>query len=245
MKPVMGFLLKTKKGRFIAVIVLCVILAAGYSHVLGPWLLTYGATDAELAMALPGDGLVPETKIIMTQAVTIDAPPEKVWPWLVQMGQDRAGFYSHERLERIFGFGIHNTYRIVPEWQGLRAGDFIRFHQNGIGMAVVSVEKTRNILLLTDSRKPVKTGPGNKEFLPPLPAGSIVVWDWDFNLLPLNKGQTRMIIRARAWWSELNWAADWFLRFAIGFPSSIMQKRMMKEIKECSEGACSGLNADN
>ena len=61
-----------------------------------------------------------------TRAVSIDAPPEKVWPWLVQIGQDRAGFYSYTWLENLTLADIHNTFEIRPEWQGRKAKDIVR-----------------------------------------------------------------------------------------------------------------------
>lgn len=77
---------------------------------------------------MPGDELLPEA-VVSTRAITIDASPSEVWPWLVQMGQDRAGFYSYDWLERMLGAGIHNADRIVPEWQNLAPGDLMRTYR--------------------------------------------------------------------------------------------------------------------
>jgi len=226
---------KSKAIAVITTLTIIIVFAAGNTFIIFPWLLTNGATNDECLKVLPGDVYLPNPKVKMTQAITIDAPPQKVWPWLVQMGQDRAGFYSYERLERLFGFGIHNTYRIIPEWQNLKTGDFVKFHQNGIGMQVVSVEKEKNILMLTDSRKPMKPEPGKKELVLPLPEGMYIVWDWDFNLYPLPENKTRLIIRAYADWNYANPLLQGLLNFIVGLPSSIMQKQMLKEIKQCSE----------
>ena len=87
-----------------------------------------GATDEEVEKRLPGDELDSPMgyRPISTRAITIDAPPHDVWPWLVQMGSGRGGFYSHDWLERLlfvtYGEGRSAT-RIHPEWQGLRVGD--------------------------------------------------------------------------------------------------------------------------
>lgn len=88
------------------------------------WYLHWGATDDEKSASLPGDGFAP--RITSTRAVTIHAPVENVWPWLVQIGQDRAGFYSYDALEQLVLADIHNADRIVPEWQQLAAGDTVR-----------------------------------------------------------------------------------------------------------------------
>ena len=80
-------------------------------------MLHWGATYEELRKPLPGDDLVPDPAMQSTRAVTIEAPPEAVWPWLAQLGQDRAGFYSYEWLENLAGCEMHNADEIHPEWQ--------------------------------------------------------------------------------------------------------------------------------
>jgi hypothetical protein len=107
--------------RWPVVLPLVAILLGLYVGVLHPWLLSWGATAAEQRMALPGDEAPPSAYV--TRAVTIDAPPAAVWPWLVQMGQDRAGFYSNAWLENLTGADIHNADTIHPEWQGRTIGD--------------------------------------------------------------------------------------------------------------------------
>jgi hypothetical protein len=93
--------------------------------VLRPWHLTWGATNAELEMSLPGDGLA--ARVAAMHAATIDAPASAMWPWLVQIGQDRGGFYSYTWIENgLLGAGIRNTDRVNPAWQQLGPGDFIR-----------------------------------------------------------------------------------------------------------------------
>jgi hypothetical protein len=89
-----------------------------------PWHRRWGAIDDEIAAALPGDEL--SSGAAANHAITINAPIEKVWPWLVQIGQDRAGFYSYTWLENLFRADIHNSDEIVPQWQTLKYGDYIR-----------------------------------------------------------------------------------------------------------------------
>jgi hypothetical protein len=74
-------------------------------------------------MALPGDDLNPGRTRQSTQAITINAPSGTVWQWLVQVGQDRAGFYTYTWLENLLGVNIHNANEIHPEWQHLEVGD--------------------------------------------------------------------------------------------------------------------------
>jgi hypothetical protein len=91
-----------------------------------PWYMSWGTTAAEREAPLPGDELVEPANYRSDHAITIRAPADSVWAWLVQLGQDRAGFYSYDRLERVFGADIHNADRIHPEWQHVQPGDLVR-----------------------------------------------------------------------------------------------------------------------
>ena len=99
------------------------LLVAIYLMVIHPWMANWGSTAAERQMALPGDELIPDGAGQSTLAITISAPSEVVWQWLVQVGQDRAGFYTYTWLENLVGADIHNTDEIRPEWQHLAVGD--------------------------------------------------------------------------------------------------------------------------
>jgi hypothetical protein len=99
------------------------LLAAVYGWGIHPWAANWGSTTAERQMALPGDELKPGRTGHSTQAITIDAPPDVIWQWLVQVGQDRAGFYTYTWLENLTGADIHNVDEIRPEWQHLAVGD--------------------------------------------------------------------------------------------------------------------------
>ena len=82
-------------------------------------------------MALPGDELVGRPAVQTTEGVWVDAPASAVWPWLVQMGQDRGGLYSYQTLENLAGLHYRNADRIHPEWQHLAPGDAIRLVPKG------------------------------------------------------------------------------------------------------------------
>jgi len=101
------------------------VAIVAWRKVFTPWQRNWGATEEEAAMALPGDTLTPPPVDQCTRAITIAAPPEAVWPWLVQMGADRGGFYSYAWLENLFGLDIHNADGIVDEWQQLAVGDWV------------------------------------------------------------------------------------------------------------------------
>jgi hypothetical protein len=102
--------------------------------------------DAEVNGSLPGDDIIAHPKWQYTQAITIGAAAEKVWPWLVQMGQRRGGFYSYQSLENLVGCDIHNANRIIPEFQHLEAGNNILLHPK-VPFPVALVESGRAIVL--------------------------------------------------------------------------------------------------
>jgi hypothetical protein len=86
------------------------------------WHLHWGATPAEAAASLPGDALLPRAQYRSTRAITIDAPPDAVWPWLVQVGCQRAGFYSNDLLDNL---ARPSATTIVPSLQHLEAGQWV------------------------------------------------------------------------------------------------------------------------
>lgn len=99
------------------------LLVAIYLLLILPWMANWGSTVTERQMALPGDDLIPHGAGQSTLAITINAPADVVWQWLIQVGQDRAGFYTYTWLENLVGADIHNTDEIRPEWQHLVVGD--------------------------------------------------------------------------------------------------------------------------
>lgn len=88
-----------------------------------PWYTRWGTTVEERRTPLTGDGGVINPRYRIDHGITIRARPEDIWPWMLQLGQDRGGFYSYDRLERLFGARIHNAERIHPEWQSRELGD--------------------------------------------------------------------------------------------------------------------------
>ncbi len=171
------------------------------SHLLaGPFLHRYrtqwGTSPSEVELALPGDDLIPRWAWGSTRAVSIERRPDQVWPWIVQLGQGRGGFYSLEGLERLVGCQIRNTDHIEPAWQQLAVGDSIRLHPKAPPMRVVVCSSPTDLVLagapdesLGDSRS---DGPGDpKRVAPPVDVR------WSFHLRPAGVSSTRLIERHR------------------------------------------------
>ncbi len=118
-----------KKKLLIKLILALALVALGLFVLyvpLRPWMDRWGATPAEIASALPGDELLPSPAEIVNRAVTIQAPPEQIYPWLLQLGADKAGMYSYTWLENLIACPQTNADRIHPEWQDLKVGDPVR-----------------------------------------------------------------------------------------------------------------------
>ena len=110
---------------------------AAYLGLVRPRQLTWGATGEEVSRPLPGDDLVNRPTFNATRAISIAAPPEAVWPWLLQVGTTRAGWYSYDLLDNL---GHPSAQRILPEYQGLAAGDVVPMSPDGTqGLAVHSL----------------------------------------------------------------------------------------------------------
>jgi hypothetical protein len=182
-----------------------------------PWHRAWGSTPEELAMALPGDAPDRDPADEIQHAVTIDAPPDAVWPWLAQLGQDRAGFYSYDWLERAIGAEIHNVREIRPEWQTRQAGDFVRATQPGYLGGLFGPDLGWRL----DEVQPGR---------------AMVLRNWGaFVLVPTADGRTRFIVRSTITNPQIPvWAAVLNLG-VFELPHFIMERRMMLTIKALAE----------
>jgi hypothetical protein len=107
----------------------------------------WGLDPAEAARTYPGDELIPAPRWGWTHAIEIARPAAEVWPWLAQLGQDKAGFYSYEALENLVGCHIRNADQIHAEWQALRIGDRFRMHPDVPPLTVLAAEPGRYFLV--------------------------------------------------------------------------------------------------
>ncbi len=120
----------------ITLIIICTVLW----RILRYFLQNLGATKEERDKDWPGDALHDHIDHASTHAIEIDADPEQIWPWIVQIGRDKAGFYSYELVENLAGFRVTNRETLLPEYQTLSEGEFISLHPNGEGVYVAMVK---------------------------------------------------------------------------------------------------------
>src|SRR5215469_15296458 len=184
---------------------------AAYMLFLRRWCLTWGARDDEVAAKLPGDELLPGAGIVATRAITIDAPPAAIWPWLVQMGSGRGGVYTYDWIENLFGLDMHSTRRILPQYQDVKAGDEFPLGPGRPAMQVAVCDPERTFTL--------RFADGN--------------WVWIFALFA-EDGRTRLISRNRIA-TPGAWPARLFGMLVMEPGSLIMERKMLLGIKERAE----------
>lgn len=186
---------------------------------------------------LPGDDLLApgDPHVRLQEEIEIDAPRDVVWPVIAQLGQRKGGFYALSWLERLFTFHIFNTFDEVDEWQRVEPGDFLFYHQSGIGSQIVDVEPGRYFTSVSDTRNP-PTHQGGMALKPPFGITDFA-WTWVFYLEDLPGGRTRFINRCDSTWQPWDKPLPKALTFVIlGSPSVFMVRKMLNKVKQVAEG---------
>ena len=185
------------------------VLFGVYFRFIRPWQLRWGATDEEVARAMSGDEVVKQPTFNATRAVTIQARPEEIWPWLVQIGCKRAGWYSYDWIDNL---AIPSANRIVPELQHLEVGDLIPFSPDGKqGMWVKAFEPNQWMLWVAKEDQ--------------------ATWLW--GLYPQDESHTRLITRNRV---RYTWRLPWVLYYPLQDVGDIvMMRKCLLSIKRRAE----------
>jgi hypothetical protein len=193
--------------------------AATYILLARPRQLRWRTIDSELDEPLPGDDLLPSPDLVATRAIAVGTSGEHVWPWIVQLGQGRGGFYSYDFLENLVGCDIHSSDRIVPEWQDTKIGDEVKLHPQ-VALVVAVLDPGRSIVL--------RGG---------VPMGALAApydFTWAFALRERPDGTTRLLVRERyAYlrpWAPLIVEPTAVLAF-------VMTERMLRGIRDRAETA--------
>lgn len=161
------------------------------AFLLVPWMNRWGASEEELAATYPGDELVPTPARFINRAITIQATPEQIYPWLVQLGADKGGLYSHTWLEALIRCPMVNADRIYPEWQNLQVGDQVKMCPKDPAPPPYIVAQ------LHPNQAIVLGHQDNGEW----------VDLWQFILDPQDDGSTRLILRTRTMMTGGFWDA--------------------------------------
>ncbi|MHB1569250.1 MAG: SRPBCC family protein [Solirubrobacteraceae bacterium] len=195
-------------------LVAAVALAAGYWFPVRRWFSRWGATPEELTRPMAGDALISDPTDVSTGGITVNARPEDIWPWLVQIGYQRGGLYSYDWLDRLFGFLDRPSATVIlPEFQHIAVGDKIPWDSRGRQMTVQVVEPLRALALSTQM--------------------SGFMWVWQFGLYPIDDRRTRLVDRGT---EHVPANPLWWLFMRISEPAAfIMTRRFMLGVKQRAE----------
>lgn len=163
-------LLKPVTKLLIGILLIYLAVTLVFAFFMRPWVMRWGATDAELNMALPGDIHISSDGEVSTRAITINAPVSTVWDWVIQLSQENGGFYSYEYFENLFGAEMVNASTLLPEENQLKVGDKFSYFGGG-------PEGTYGIVTLVEEDHVLD------------------VSGWCFYLIPIDNDTTRLIVR--------------------------------------------------
>ena len=190
-----------------------VTLAVLYWFPLRRWFGRWGTTPDDLTRVMLGDAVIVNPTHTATHAVTVDAPPDDVWPWLVQMGFQRGGLYSYDWLDRLFGFlDRPSASRVLTEFQDLRVGDKILLGPRQ-ELTVTALEPSRALVLSYN--------------------GHGFEWVWQFGLYPLNTNRTRLVSRGTERFA--NTVGAWLFMRVMEPAALVMTRRMLLGLKQRAE----------
>jgi hypothetical protein len=176
-----------------------------------PWQLTWGASREEIDRTMPGDEVVHDPTFNATRALTVEAPPEAIWPWIVQVGFGRGGWYSYDFLDNL---GRHSAENVVPELQHLEIGDLVPLGPGkNSGMRVREVEPGRWMVWWDETLQ-------------------LTSWAWVLTSMP--DGSTRLVtrVRSRSTWQHPSTAVWRVLSEVADFP---MMRKCLLGIKRRAE----------
>jgi len=179
---------------------------------------TWGASGDEIATRLPGDELVEDPPYSVTHGITIHGTPADIWPWLLQLGQERGGFYSYQQLENLVGCQIHNIYEIDPTIQIKSVNERVSLGATEAHPSyIVRAIEPEHALVLYGEDPAVKT-------------------TWQYVLKPIDAKRTRLLVRSHFAWKPgfVNW-----LFYAVVVPPLhfIMERKMMLTVKRLVESS--------
>ncbi|WPF80851.1 SRPBCC family protein [Sanguibacter sp. 4.1] len=189
--------------------------------------LGWGSLPDERSRPLPGDEVVRYPDLVATRGITIDAKCSQVWPWVVQIGQGRGGFYSYDRLEDLARLGIRSADRIMPEHQHLVVGDTVHLAEQVPLVATTVDAGTALVLSATSTGPQVSTDP-TPAARPAMP----YEFSWAFVLVPVDDRSCRLVVRER-----YGYTAPWvaLLVEPVEWVSLLMTQKMLRGIRDRAE----------
>jgi len=199
--------------RILAAAALVGLVMAAYFLWARPYQLRWGATEAEIQRSMPGDELYSHPSFLATRAITIDSSPEKIWPWLIQMGYGRAGFYGYDIVENIASpRGPLSADSIVPDLQNPRVGDPLPLSAAG-GLVFYAIQPNQYVIW----------------------SGEDGWGDFAWALYPIDAGHTRLVSRI-GWTHHWTQAGPLFFDIFTEFTDHLAVRKILQGVKGRVEG---------
>ena len=189
----------------------------------------WGTSKDELMQQFLGDAIIDVPKMVSTKSIRITAEPKQIWPWLVQMGQGRGGFYSYERLQNLVGLQMENADQIIPEYQDTAIGDIMKLSPQGGGEVIV-MEENQAIVLYADEKQMIN--PNIKE--------SRFSTTWLFYLEHKDGGESKLYSRGRYRFKGI--IIGVMMRIFLEPITFVMERKMLKGIKKRVEDSISTID---
>jgi hypothetical protein len=194
-------------------VLVILILTMAYWFPVRRWFGRWGTTEEELTRAMTGDALIANPTHSATHAVTVDASPEDIWPWLLQMGAGRGGLYSYDWLDRLFGIlDRPSADRVLPEFQRLAVGDAISLGPRE-ALTVAALDPDRALVLSYNAHG--------------------FEWMWQFGMYPIDENRTRLVTRGTERFA--NTIGAWLFMRVMEPAAFIMTRRMLLGVKQRAE----------
>ncbi|MCG3173753.1 MAG: hypothetical protein GMKNLPBB_01954 [Myxococcota bacterium] len=224
MKNRLRFLIRLVLRGILGAVVMLAAFAASWMVLFQEGASAWGAGESETRAEYPGDRWMPDAVLRSTRAVSIAAPPEKVWPWLMQIGQDRGGFYSYEWLENLAGSNIRGVDRLIPEFTRERQpgekvwlADPSRFDGQMHNVVVEAHAPDRLVLCAPPDMEAIRTRGLASFFL------------WSFAPRSDVNGNTRLIVRS-------SYGVDYPQTGVVSLMHFLMERKMLAELSRLAGG---------
>lgn len=210
-------------------------LLAAYIGWVRPRIARWGTPEGEVTGPQPGDTLIPQPMLQMTHSISIQASPERVWEWIVQIGYQRGGFYSYDWLERMAGLkGLQSATRIEQALQKLQVGDTVKI--SPVTPMTVAVLQKNQAMVLRMLMSPITSLPLDRMH----PTEPWMDWSWAFLISPITgangaEQSCRLTSRVRAAYAP--YLPLWPL-MAIGMEPAafLMDRKMLETVRSLAEG---------
>jgi len=240
-----------RRKSILGIIVTFTFFCLLFFTIVSPIYDTYGTTEEDAQIEFPDEDFLANPKMFTFHAIDIDAAPEEIWKWIVQVGGSRAGWYSYDWAENFFGYGIYNSYDIREEWQSMDVGQILFYNRDGDCGFISHVEPNKYFTNRWDYRmNQYDLGTGyyaatgetvklrSTVMMPEFLGDPKFKLSWTLYIKDYGNGKSRLLSRAHLDWDS-NIINNTIMSSTVPIMHAMMDLQMLHEIKDCAEGRAS------